>query len=110
METIKETIVRLNKDLSIQEAQLKSFENCLERCNYIVEVGGYTLACGENNKAEYVIKLTPTQWSKESAMANAEMLKKDNVNEHIKVVDKFTWYKENIQMKKEILELLKNIA
>jgi len=110
METTKQTIERIQMDLDVQEAQIKMFDGCIERCNYIVEVGAYTLACGENNKAEYVLKLTPTQWTKEAAIANAEMLMKGEVNEHIRVVDKLTWYKEQIEVKRHTLEVLEKIA
>ena len=109
-ETLKQAVERVKKELAIQESQLKMYENCIERCNYIVEVGAYTLARGDNNNAEYVKKLTPTQWDKESAIKNAEQLKKANVNKHIRVVDKITWYKEQIETKKQLLEYFAKIA
>jgi hypothetical protein len=108
MET--ELLSSIKKDLQIQERQLKSYENCLERCNYIVEVGAYTLACGFNGKPKFELVNCPTQWSEESANANAKMLRKHNVNPHIRVVDKFTWYKEKIDSKKQTIEMLEKLV
>jgi len=106
--TRKEIIERIQRDLAVQEAKLKSFDNCLERCNYIVEVGAYTLARGENNEAKYVLKNTPTQWTEKAAIANAENLRKNKVNDHIQVVDKFTWYKKQIESKKSTLIIIQS--
>ena len=109
METTKQIIERIQRDLAIQESQLRKFENCLERCNYIVEVGAYTLAGDENDNAIYVLKRTPTQWTEEAANANAEEMRRLKINDHIRVVDKFTWYKEQIESKKSTLEMLEKL-
>jgi len=100
-------IDKIQRDLEIQKSQLKLFEGVLERCNYIVEVGAYTLSTEEQGiTAMYVNKLTPTQWGKEAAEANARMLRERGVNKHIRVVDKLTWYNEQIKSKEESLKIL----
>ena len=64
MKTNTEILAQLKADLPKVAAHLEmiSTGSCLQRCNTIFQIGGYTLATDANGRAAIEITLFPTQY------------------------------------------------
>jgi len=107
MKTI-ETINKMKESLDFYQTQLRWSEGTLQRCNYIVECGAYTIGADDSNKAVLESKRTPTQWMFVDAKHISEKL--DAINTvKCKIYVYVDWYNEKIKTLKFCIEQLEKL-
>ena len=73
--------------------------NCIVRCNFIVDVGGFTVGADANGYLKLEFKYYPTQWTKKAAVEIAEKLKDNKPVIH----SAKAWYEKALDLYKKIL-------
>lgn len=105
---MKDLISRLKKEKYICEKHLQN--NVIERCNYIIEVGAFTVSTNTNRRTKLCNISEPTQFTKDAVdqILTIKFVSKNGKKVEPKIFTSSKWYQEKLTALDEAINYFKN--
>jgi hypothetical protein len=102
------SITKFQEEKNICIKHLQS--NTIERCNYIVEVGAYTVSTDKYGKTKLCNVSEPTQFSKDVVdhILDLKFVNQNGKKINPKVFTSSKWYQEKLSALEQVIAYLKN--
>ncbi len=102
------SITKFQEEKNICIKHLQS--NTIERCNYIVEVGAYTVSTDKYGKTKLCNISEPSQFSKDAVnqILNLKFVNQNGEKIKPNVFTSSKWYQEKLAALEQVIDYLKN--